>query len=158
MKIPMTQRGIEELDSELKHLSVTKRHEISAAIGVAREHGDLKENAEYHAAKEEQAQVEARIAYLSDLRSKVMPMSIKDLEGDTVNFGALVTIIDDDTEEESKYCIVSEFEADLELGLISNTSPIGRSLMKKEVGDIVEVDAPRGLKCYEIINIEYNIL
>lgn len=155
MSIPMTREGLERLDKEIRHLSTTRRREISEAIGVAREHGDLKENAEYHAAKEEQAHVEARISFLVNLQSNVIPMVMKDLESEFVNFGALVTMIDDETEKEVTYRIVSEYEADFKKSMISNTSPIGKALMGKETGDMVEVNAPGGVKFFEVLKIEY---
>ena len=155
MSIPMTSSGIERLDTEIKELTTIKRREISEAIGIAREHGDIKENAEYHAAKEEQSHVEARIAYLLDLRSKAIVIDSKNLPTDMVSFGTSVSILDDATEKEITYCIVSEYEADLERGWISNTSPIGRALMRKSVGDLVEVVAPGGNKYYEILDMEY---
>lgn len=155
MKIPMTPTGFKQLEDELKELTTVKRREISVAIGIAREHGDIKENAEYHAAKEEQSQVEARISQLVDLRSKVEVMNIDQLSSDVVNIGATVSIINDETEEETTYSIVSEYEADLENGLISNTSPLGRALMRKVVGDLVEVVTPGGSKYYEILDMEY---
>lgn len=158
MTIPMTRDGIERLEKEIKFLSTTRRREISEAIGVAREYGDIKENAEYHAAKEEQAQVEARIAQLANLRSNVMPLVISDLKSKVVNFGALVTLIDEDTEKKLKYRIVSEYEADFKNNMISNTSPLGKALMGKEKGEMVEVHAPGGLRYYEVDKIEYKKL
>jgi len=151
----MTPSGFKKLEDELKELSTVKRHEISAAIGIAREHGDLKENAEYHAAKEEQSHVEARISVLADLRSKAEIMNISKLSSEEINLGATVSIINDDTEEEVTYSIVSEYEADLENGLISNTSPLGRALMRKSIGDLVEVTTPGGSRYYEILDMEY---
>ena len=151
----MTREGIERLNNEIRHLSTVRRREISEAIGIAREHGDLKENAEYHAAKEEQAHVEARISYLVNLQSNTIPMVISDLKSDCVNIGALVTVIDDETEKEFKYRIVSEYEADFKKSMISNTSPIGKALMGKEIGELAEVNAPGGIKFLEVANIEY---
>lgn len=154
----MTRDGIDRLDNELKTLITVKRRDISEAIGIAREYGDIKENAEYHAAKEEQAQVEARISLLSNLRANVIPLVIDELAGNVVNFGALVTLIDDDTGKKSKYRIVSEYEADFKNAMISNTSPLGKALMGKEKGDLVEVNAPGGMRYYKISKIEYKEL
>ena len=158
MKILMTPSGLKRLDDELKELITVKRPEISKAIGVAREHGDLKENAEYHSAKEEQSHVEARILQLADLRANVVLMDINQMSTDIVGFGAWVTILDDATEKEATYGIVSEYEADLTKGLISNTSPIGKALMRKSIGDFVTVSTPGGTKYYEITNLEYKEL
>jgi transcription elongation factor GreA len=156
MNIPMTRAGIQRLDDDLRFLTKVRRREISKAIGEAIDQGDISENAEYHAAKDEQAQVEARIISLSNLRSMAVPMIMSELKNDIINFGALVTVFDDLTDKKIKYRIVSEYEADVSKLMISNVSPLGRSLIGKEKGDVVEVNAPGGFKYYEVKRIEYS--
>jgi transcription elongation factor GreA len=140
---------------EIKHLKSVERPRIIRAIEEARSHGDLSENAEYHAAKEQQGWVEARVAELEDKISRAEVIDITRLGGDTVKFGATVTLVDEDTDEEARYQIVGEFEADVKQGKISITSPIARALIGKLEGDTVEVMTPGGGKSYEIIKIRY---
>lgn len=155
-KIPMTIIGHEELQNEIKRLKTIERPQIIAAIAEARKHGDLSENAEYHAAKEQQAMNETRIGDLEDKLSRADVIDISKLSGNTVKFGANVRLIDEDTEKESNFQIVGEFEANISKGLISINSPIARALIGKNVGDSVEVSTPGGGKSYEIIEIKYS--
>ena len=131
-------------------------YDLIRAIEEARSHGDLSENAEYHAAKEQQGWVEARVAELEDKISRAEVIDISRLSGDTVKFGAKVTLVDEDTEDESIYQIVGEFEADVKKGLISVSSPIARAIIGKRTGDSVEVSTPGGGKSYEIVKVRYN--
>ena len=151
----MTAEGHAALDAELKNLKTVERPNIITAIAEAREHGDLSENAEYHAAKEKQSFIEGRVAELEDKLARADVIDTSKLSGDTVKFGATVTIMDEETEEESTYKIVGEDEADVAKGKVSITSPIARSLIGKELEDVVEVSAPGGAKSYEIMKVEY---
>ena len=151
----MTAEGYSALEAELKTLKTTERPTVIAAIAEARSHGDLSENAEYHAAKERQSFIEGRIAELEDKIARAQVIDVKRLSGSTIKFGATVTILDEDTEDEAAYKIVGEDEADVRAGKISITSPIARALIGKEVGDVVEVAAPGGAKSYEILKIDW---
>lgn len=151
----MTAEGHAALDAELKHLKSVERPAIIAAIAEAREHGDLSENAEYHAAKEKQSFIEGRVAELEDKLSRAEVIDVSKLKGDKIVFGATVTLIDADTEKESTYRIVGEDEADIAKGKVSNSSPIARALIGKAVGDEAEVAAPGGARVYEIASIEF---
>ncbi|NNC38746.1 MAG: transcription elongation factor GreA [Hyphomonadaceae bacterium] len=154
-KYPMTTIGHAALEAELKQLKTVERPEIIQAISVAREHGDLSENAEYHAAKEKQGFIEGRIQELESKLSLAQVIDVSKLESETVTFGATVTIVNEDTDEESAYQIVGEDEANVKNGKISITAPIARALIGKEVGDSIEVIAPGGSKAYEIIEVEF---
>jgi len=154
-KVPMTIVGYEDLQQEIKKLKTIERPSIIEAIAEARKHGDLSENAEYHAAKEQQALNEGRISDLEDKLSRAAVIDISKLSGDTIKFGAKVRLIDEDTEEESMYQIVGEFESDVSKGMLSITSPIARALMGKTVGDSVEVATPGGGKSYEVLSVNY---
>jgi transcription elongation factor GreA len=154
-KVPMTESGLAAMLDEIKHLKSVERPRVIRAIEEARSHGDLSENAEYHAAKEQQGWLEARVAELEDKISRAEVIDISRLTGDTVKFGATVTLVDEDTDEESRYQIVGEFEADVKQGKISITSPIARALIGKHEGDTVEVMTPGGGKSYEILKIRY---
>ncbi|MDP2356093.1 MAG: transcription elongation factor GreA [Beijerinckiaceae bacterium] len=154
-KVPMTPGGFVALEEELKHRQQVERPRIIQAIAEARSHGDLSENAEYHSAKESQSLNEGRIAELEDKISRAEVIDVSKLGGDTIKFGATVTLIDEDTEEEKKYQIVGETEADVKGGRVSITSPIARALIGKKVGDTVEVIAPGGGKSYEVLAIAY---
>ena len=154
-KIPMTIIGHEALQSEIKRLKTIERPAIISAIAEARKHGDLSENAEYHAAKEQQAMNEAKISDLEDKLSRADVIDISKLSGNIVKFGANVTLVDEDTEKEAQYQIVGEFESDITKGLISISSPIARALIGKSIGDSVEVATPGGGKSYEIIEISF---
>jgi transcription elongation factor GreA len=154
-RYPMTPEGHDALTQELKHLTSVERPKISKEIGVAREHGDLRENAEYHAAKEKQGQIEARIAHLEGMLSRAEVIDTKLLTGGKVKFGAWVEIEDIDNGEMKIYRIVGAEEADVSKGKISITSPVARALINHEVGDEVKVNAPGGTRSYEITRIEW---
>ncbi len=154
-KVPMTVGGHAALETELKHLKSVERPEIIQAISVARDHGDLSENAEYHAAKEKQGFIEGRIKELESKLTLAQVIDVTTMTGPTVKFGATVTIVNEDTDEESTYQIVGEDEASVRDGKISITSPIARAMISKEVGDVFEVVAPGGAKGYEILAVTY---
>ncbi|MDZ5454525.1 MULTISPECIES: transcription elongation factor GreA [Labrys] len=154
-KIPMTPAGHAALEAELRERQQIERPRIIAAISEARSHGDLSENAEYHAAKEAQGHNEGRVAELEDILSRAEVIDISKLSGDTVKFGAHVTLIDEDTEEEKTYQIVGESEADVRSGKISIGSPLARALVGKKIGVSVEVNTPKGPKAYEIANVAW---
>ncbi len=151
----MTAAGYAALGEELKRRQQVERPRIIQQIAEARSHGDLSENAEYHAAKEAQSLNEGRIAELEDKIARADVIDVSKLSGKTVMFGATVTLVDEDTEEEKKYQIVGESEADVKSGKVSITSPIARALIGKTVGDSVEVTAPGGGKSYEILEIAF---
>lgn len=153
-KIPMTRTGHAALDAELKTLKSVERPAVIKAIAEAREHGDLSENAEYHAAREKQSFIEGRIKELEGMLSLAQVIDPASLSG-PVKFGATITIVDEDTDEEKTYQIVGEAEADIEKGLLNLKSPIARALIGKDEGDSVEVRTPGGVKSYEILEIEY---
>ena len=155
-KIPMTPDGLAQLESELKRLVNEERPAVIRAIADAREHGDLAENAEYHAARERQSFVEGRVAELEDIISRADVIDTSKMSGDTVRFGATVLLADEDTDEESTYKIVGSHEADIGKGRLSVTSPLGRALIGKTLGDQVEVSTPRGSKSYEVVKVDYN--
>ncbi len=155
-KVPMTTAGAEKLRAELLHLKTVMRPQIIAAIAEARAHGDLKENAEYHAAREQQsftegriAEIEAKLAYAQIIDITALPTS------DKVVFGATVLLSEEESEEKKRYQIVGEDEADIKDGKISFSSPIARALIGKFVGDIVDVQTPGGLRTYEIVDVQY---
>lgn len=154
-KIPMTAAGHTFLEEELKRRSSEERPRIIAAIAEARSHGDLSENAEYHAAKEQQSLNEGRIAEIESLLARAEIIDPSKLQGDVITFGATVKLVDEDTEEEKTYQIVGEVEADVKAGRVSITSPIARALVGKTVGDQVEVTAPGGAKSYEILAVDF---
>ena len=152
-KVPMTAEGHSAMMIEVKHLKTVERPRIIKAIEEARSHGDLSENAEYHAAKEQQGWTEARVAELEDKLSRAEIIDISRLSGDIVKFGAKVTLIDEETDEKTAYQIVGEFEADVKKGKISVSSPIARAIIGKKKGDSVEVNTPGGGKSYEIAKV-----
>jgi transcription elongation factor GreA len=154
-KIPMTSGGYSALEQELKQRQQVDRPRIIQAISEARTHGDLSENAEYHAAKEAQSLNEGRIAELEDQLSRAEVIDVSKLSGNTIKFGATVTLVDEDTEEKKIYQIVGESEADVRAGRVSITSPTARALIGKKVGDSVEVNTPGGGKSYEILNVAF---
>ncbi|MBN2751883.1 MAG: transcription elongation factor GreA [Rhodospirillaceae bacterium] len=154
-KIPMTPDGFVRLEEELKFLKGTARPEVVKAIGEAREHGDLSENAEYHAAREKQSFIEGRIKELEDLVSRAQIIDISQMSGDQVRFGARVLLADEDTDEEKEYQIVGAHEADLKIGRISIVSPLGKALIGKKAGDSVDVTTPGGRKSFEVIEVKY---
>ena len=151
----MTVPGYAALEAELKRRQQEERPRIIQAISEARSHGDLSENAEYHAAKESQSLNEGRIAELEDKLSRAEVIDVTKLSGATVKFGATITLIDEDTEEEKIYQIVGEAEADVKSGKVSITSPIARALIGKKVGDTVEVNTPGGGKSYEVLKVVF---
>lgn len=154
-KVPMTAEGHAAMSEEIKHLKSVERPRIIKAIEEARSHGDLSENAEYHAAKEQQGWIEARVAELEDKISRADIIDISRLSGDTVKFGARVTLVDEETDDEASYQIVGEFEADVKKGKISVSSPIARAIIGKREGDSVEVATPGGGKSYEILKVQW---
>jgi transcription elongation factor GreA len=155
-KFPLTARGAEKLRAELKELKSVARPKVIQAIAEARAHGDLKENAEYHAAREQQGFIEGRIEEINAKLSHAEIIDVTKLgSGGRVVFGATVALLDEDSGEETTYQIVGEDEADIKEGLISVTSPIARALIGKEEGDIAEVQAPGGMKTYEILSVKY---
>ena len=154
-KVPMTSAGYAMLQEELKERTSVERPRIVDAIAEARAHGDLSENAEYHAAKEAQSHNEGRIAELEDKLSRAEVIDVTKLTGDIVKFGATVSLIDEDTEEEKRYMIVGDVESDVKQSKISISSPIARALIGKTVGDSVEVTAPGGARSYEITGVRF---
>jgi transcription elongation factor GreA len=154
-KVPMTAAGHAAMMDEVKHLKSVERPRIIKAIEEARSHGDLSENAEYHAAKEQQGWTEARVAELEDKLSRAEIIDVSKLSGDTVKFGARVTLVDEEIDDEAAYQIVGEFEADVKKGMISISSPIARAIIGKRKGDSVEVSTPGGGKSYEILKVNY---
>ena len=154
-KVPMTLSGFERLQEELRQLKTVERPAIIKAIAEARDHGDLSENAEYHAARERQSFIEGRVLELEGKISRAEIIDVKKLSGKTITFGATVTLADEDTDEENKYQIVGADESDISKGLLSITSPLARALIGKSVGDSVEVVTPRGSKSYEIVKIRF---
>jgi transcription elongation factor GreA len=154
-KIPMTAAGLKNLEEELDRLQNVDRHEIIAAIAEARAHGDLSENAEYHAAKERQSFIEGRVLELEDQIGRADVIDVSKLSGSSVKFGATVTLVDEDTDEERKFQIVGDVESDAKRGKISISSPIARAVIGKVKGDTVEVSAPGGARSYEILKVEF---
>ena len=154
-KFPMTGRGYASLEEELRRLKSVERPQVISALEEARGHGDLSENAEFHAAKERQAYIEGRVIDLEDKISRADVIDVKKLSGKAVKFGATVTLADEDTDEESTYQIVGTDEADIKSGLLSVTSPIARAIIGKSVGDSVEVTTPGGTKSFEIVKVRF---
>lgn len=154
-KIPMTPGGLKTLEDELRQLKNVERRAVIRAIAEAREHGDLSENAEYHAARERQSFIEGRITELEDVVGRAQVIDASQLSGDMVRFGATVTLADEDSDDESIYQIVGVHEADIRSGLLSVHSPLARALIGKHVGDSVEVTTPGGSKSYEIVSVRF---
>ena len=154
-KLPMTAAGYATLEAELKHRQQVERPRIIQQITDARTHGDLSENAEYHAAKEQQSLNEGRIAELEDKLARADVIDVSKLSGDTITFGATVTLVDEDTDEKKVWQIVGEPEANAKAGKISITSPLARALIGKTKGAQVEVNTPGGAKAYEIKKVEW---
>ena len=153
-KNPMTAGGFTRLQDELKQLKTIERPAVIKAIAEAREHGDLKENAEYHAARERQSFIEGRVAIIEDRMSRAQVIDTTTLKDkDTVQFGSLITVIDNDTDEELDFQIVGQDESDVKQGLLSFTAPLARGLIGKKVGSNVEIITPKGSKSYEIAKI-----
>ena len=154
-KFPLTKEGFTALEQELKNLKGVERPTIIAAIAEARSHGDLSENAEYSAAKEKQSFIEGRIQELEAVISRAQVIDPSLNKGDIVRFGAVVLVVDEDTDKESKYQIVGDYEADIEKNKISLSSPLAKALIGKEVGDVAEYTAPGGKKSFEILEVIY---
>lgn len=154
-KVPMTADGFAKLQEELRWRQQEERPRIIEAISEARSHGDLSENAEYHAAKEAQSHNEGRVSELEDLVARAEVIDVSKLGGDVIKFGATVTIIDDETEEKKTYQIVGDQEADVKLGKVSLSSPVARALIGKVQGDFIEVNAPGGPRGYEILKVAW---
>ena len=156
MRAPITMKGAQKLRDELDHLKSVKRPAVITAIAEARAHGDLKENAEYHAAREEQGFIEGRIKQLEGELSHAEIIDVSKLNaGSKVVFGASVTLADVETDEEKKYQIVGDLEADIKLGLIAISSPVARAMIGKLEGDSIVIDAPAGQREYEIVSVSY---
>jgi transcription elongation factor GreA len=151
----MTVGGFSRMQDELRRLKSIDRPAVIRAIAEAREHGDLSENAEYHAARERQSFIEGRVLELEDKISRAEVIDVSKLSGAAVKFGATVVLADEETEEETKYQIVGEDEADIKQGLLSVTSPLGRALIGKQAKESVEVTTPRGAKSYEIVKVAF---
>lgn len=154
-KIPMTADGLARLEEELRTLKNKDRPAVIRAIAEAREHGDLSENAEYHAARDRQSFIEGRVGELEDKVSRAEVIDVSKLSGKTVMFGATVTLIDEDTDEKLTYQIVGEDEADVKQKRLAITAPLSRALIGKSVGDVVEVATPKGEKAYEIKSVKF---
>jgi transcription elongation factor GreA len=154
-RVPMTIEGLKKLEAELYRLKSEERPRIIAAISEARAHGDLSENAEYHAAKEQQGMNEARVADLEDKVSRAEVVDPSKLSGNMIKFGATVTLVDEDTEEKVKYKIVGDLEASVKEGKISISSPIARALIGKSKGETAEVTTPKGPRSYEVLKVEW---
>ncbi len=154
-KVPMTTTGYKNLNEELKRLKFEERPRIVAAIEEARSHGDLSENAEYHAAREQQSFIEGRIHELEGAISHAQIIDVTSFSGNKILFGATVCLSDAETEKQHTYQIVGQYEANLEKGLISLLSPMAKALIGKELGDMIEVNTPKGIKEYEILSVKY---
>ena len=154
-KIPFTQSGLEKIKTELQQLKNVERQQVIRAIADAREHGDLSENAEYHAAREKQSFIEGRVAEIESIIAQAELIDVSKLSGTVVKFGATVSIINLDNDKESKYQLVGEVEADIEQKKISVTSPIARALIGKKKGDYIEVSTPKGITSYEIKSVRF---
>ena len=154
-RIPITKQGLTQMEEELKQLKSVARPEVIRAIAQAREHGDLSENAEYHAARERQSFIEGRLAELEDKIARSEVIDVATLSGKTVKFGATVTIVDEDTDEKLTYQLVGEAEADVKAGRLAISAPLARALIGKSVGDSVDVTTPKGDKMYEILKVKF---
>ncbi len=151
----MTPAGLARLEEELRTLKAVERPAVIKAIAEAREHGDLSENAEYHAARERQSFIEGRVSELEDVISRAQVIDATQLSGDQVRFGATVTLADEDSDDEVVYTIVGAHEADIRSGLMSVHSPLARALIGKHIGDTVEVTTPGGSKSYEVVDVKF---
>lgn len=154
-KSPITTVGYRRLQEEIKNLKSVERPAVIKAIAEAREHGDLSENAEYHAARERQSFIEGRISELEDITKRSEIIDLAKMTGETVRFGATVRLADEETDGEVSYQVVGEFEADINRGRISISSPLGRALIGRQVGDSVEVESPRGTRYFELVKIQF---
>jgi transcription elongation factor GreA len=151
----MTLGGYNQLQEEIKNLKTVDRPAVIQAIAEAREHGDLSENAEYHAARERQSFIEGRLLELEDKLSRVDVIDPAKMSGNIIKFGATIKVVDEDTEKEHTYQIVGEYEANFEKGKLAFTAPLSRALIGKTVGDTVEVNTPKGVKAYEVLKVAY---
>lgn len=154
-RVPMTVAGFAQMEEELKRLKTIERPAIIKAIAEARAHGDLSENAEYHAAKEKQGWIEGRVMELEDKIGRAEVIDVSKLSGSKIMFGAFVTVADEDTDEEQTYQLVGADEADIKAKRISIASPLGRALMGKGVGESIVVDTPAGAKGYEVVKVKF---
>ena len=154
-KVPMTSAGFKRLEEEIKHLKSVERPAIIEAIAEARSHGDLSENAEYHAAREKQSFIEGRLLDLEDKISRADVIDTAKMNGNVIKFGAFVKVVDEATDHEQAFQIVGEYEADIEKGLLALTAPLPRALIGKQKGDSVEVVTPKGAKAYEVLEVIY---
>ncbi len=154
-KSPITTVGYRRLQEEIKNLKSVERPAVIKAIAEAREHGDLSENAEYHAARERQSFIEGRISELEDITKRSEIIDLAKMTGEIVRFGATVRLADEETDSEVSYQVVGEFEADINRGRISISSPLGRALIGRQVGDSVEVESPRGTRYFELVKIQF---
>jgi transcription elongation factor GreA len=154
-KVPITLAGFNQLQEEIKVLKTIDRPAVIQAIATARDHGDLKENAEYHAARERQSFIEGRVMDLEDKLSRVDVIDPTKMTGNVIKFGATVQVVDEDTEKEHVYQIVGEYESNFEKGKLAFTAPLSRALIGKTVGDSVEVSTPKGAKAYEVVKVLY---
>ena len=154
-KVPMTKPGYDRLNAELKELKEDARPAVIKAIAEAREHGDLSENAEYHAARERQSFIEGRVQELEGIIGRAEVIDPAKVAGDSIKFSATVEIVDEETDEEKTYQIVGEAEADIDNGKLNLRSPLARALIGKEVGESVDVKTPGGIRSYEILSVKY---
>ncbi len=154
-RVPMTADGYRRLEAELKKLRSEDRPAVIRALSEAREHGDLSENAEYHAARERQGFIEGRMREIEDKIGRAQVIDVSKLSGDTVKFGAIVTLADEETDEEKTWRIVGADESDVERGRLSITAPLARAMINKAVGESVTVDTPDGARDYEILSVEF---
>ena len=154
-KVPMTSGGFKRLEEEIKHLKSVERPAIIEAIAEARSHGDLSENAEYHAAREKQSFIEGRLLDLEDKISRADVIDTTKMNGNVIKFGAHVKVVDEATDAEQAFQIVGEYEADIDKGLLALTAPLPRALIGKQKGDSVEVNTPKGTKAYEVLEVMY---
>jgi transcription elongation factor GreA len=154
-KVPMTATGLERLETDLRHYKLDERPAIIQAIAEARAHGDLSENAEYHAAKERQSFVEGQITEIEDFIARAEVIDVSKLSGDTIKFGATVTVIDIESDSQRTYQIVGEVESDIKEGRLSVVSPLARALIGKSEGDEIDFNAPGGQRAYEILDVKF---
>jgi transcription elongation factor GreA len=154
-KVPMTAAGYQRLEDEIRQLKSVERPAIIEQIAEARSHGDLSENAEYHAAREKQSFIEGRLLDLEDKISRADVIDTSKMSGTVVKFGAFVKVVDEETDHEQSFQIVGEYEADIEKGMLALTAPLPRALIGKTQGDSVEVTTPKGRKAYELLEVKY---
>ncbi len=154
-KVPMTAAGYQRLEDEIRQLKSVERPSIIEQIAEARSHGDLSENAEYHAAREKQSFIEGRLLDLEDKMSRAEVIDTSKMSGTVVKFGAFVKVVDEETDHEQSFQIVGEYEADIEKGMLALTAPLPRALIGKTQGDSVEVTTPKGRRAYELLEVKY---